>query len=287
MQKAVDKRTAKLSNILSASNSAIGGKGGGSAGTLSGLPAAIAGIPQAIGETVVWQEPVITPGAEDLRVAAAQGTGFSAVTVKGDGELTGENIRRGVDIFGVVGTREIGLQIPEEYAALFLEAKNLCLASYEDFMENEWVHTFVAESDTYITIGFAAESGIAVSSYDAGTTEYSSEGWVGCLYGKDGGEMTAQDYRQESSQGGNFGKNLRYSSCYIMCGDVCLFPTGAAAYPAVTAIDYGNWDSGSFTETLESGEVLSYSVDFDSEGRPIGISGANGSGTSISWEASE
>lgn len=39
----------------------------------------------------------------------------------------------------------------------------------------------------------------------------------------------------------------------------------------VTAIDFTNLESGSFTETLEDGTVNTYNVTYDANGRPISI----------------
>lgn len=56
---------------------------------------------------------------------------------------------------------------------------------------------------------------------------------------------------------------------------------GTAAQPAVSGIDFSNFDSGSFTETVD-GNTVTHAVTFDSEGRPVTIDGI-----SITWGAAE
>lgn len=48
------------------------------------------------------------------------------------------------------------------------------------------------------------------------------------------------------------------------------FNTIADALPVVTAIDFTDFENGSFTETVD-GEVITHAVTFDSSGRPIAI----------------
>lgn len=51
----------------------------------------------------------------------------------------------------------------------------------------------------------------------------------------------------------------------------------ASVEATVTAIDFSNFDNGSFTETVD-GEVITHSVEFDESGRPVKIDN-----TSIVW----
>lgn len=50
-----------------------------------------------------------------------------------------------------------------------------------------------------------------------------------------------------------------------------------------TAIDFSGWDGGSFSETLEGGETVPFSVSFDSQGRPTKIRDSDGNETTIKW----
>lgn len=54
------------------------------------------------------EEKTVTPTTEDLIVAPVEGKYFSQFTVKGDANLVSENIKNGVDIFGIIGTYEGG-----------------------------------------------------------------------------------------------------------------------------------------------------------------------------------
>lgn len=55
----------------------------------------------------------------------------------------------------------------------------------------------------------------------------------------------------------------------------------AEALPKVTAIDFSNFENGSFTETVDR-ETVTHSVVFDSQGRPVLIDAVT-----IIWEAAE
>lgn len=51
-----------------------------------------------------------------------------------------------------------------------------------------------------------------------------------------------------------------------------------------TALDFSGWDGGSFSETVDGGRTASYSVTFDSGGRPVKIADASGHETAVIWE---
>lgn len=50
-----------------------------------------------------------------------------------------------------------------------------------------------------------------------------------------------------------------------------------------TALDFSDWDSGSFTETLDGDNVLRYQVESDEGGRPVRIIDGDGHVTEITW----
>lgn len=50
-----------------------------------------------------------------------------------------------------------------------------------------------------------------------------------------------------------------------------------------TAMDFSGWDGGSFSETLEGGETVPFSVAFDAQGRPSKITDGDGHVTTIKW----
>lgn len=54
----------------------------------------------------------------------------------------------------------------------------------------------------------------------------------------------------------------------------------AAVLPQTTALNFTNWDSGSFTETLSTGTTITHTVTFDANGIPTAIGGITISGVS-------
>ena len=54
----------------------------------------------------------------------------------------------------------------------------------------------------------------------------------------------------------------------------------AAVLPQTTALDFTNWDSGSFTETLSDGTTVTHTVTLDANGIPTAIDGITITGVS-------
>lgn len=50
-----------------------------------------------------------------------------------------------------------------------------------------------------------------------------------------------------------------------------------------TALDFSNWDSGAFTETVDGDVLETYQVTFDSAGNPVSITDSVGHKTTITW----
>jgi hypothetical protein len=50
-----------------------------------------------------------------------------------------------------------------------------------------------------------------------------------------------------------------------------------------TALDFSDWDNGSFEETLDGSVVETFTVDFDANDRPIKITDSDGHETAITW----
>lgn len=276
VQNAIDERTERLKSILGAANTALQEKNGAAAGALSGLPAAIRALNA--GEPKL-QYKLVTPSAYSKNVVPDAGyDGLSMVGVAGDLDLVPENIVEGVNIFGVVGTYSgsSGLSIPAEYQAYFDTAKSYYTGTYE--------HFFIAENDEFVTVGFL-DSNFTVLDYDAAAGDFASIGWHSYMYTKAEGTWLIADYTSEESPGYNYARNIRYADFYIEHNGAVLWPVGMDCYPHTTAINYSGWDNGSFSETLETGDVLSYAVTFDSDGRPEKITASGGAVTQISWEA--
>ena len=49
------------------------------------------------------------------------------------------------------------------------------------------------------------------------------------------------------------------------------------------AIDYSNYASGEFTETLDNGDELLYELELDSEGKPTSIATPDGDTVTVEW----
>lgn len=58
----------------------------------------------------------------------------------------------------------------------------------------------------------------------------------------------------------------------------------AAADPVVTDIDYSAWNSGAFSETLDNGVRLDYSVEFDGD-KPIKVTTPTGEEVAVEFPA--
>lgn len=59
---------------------------------------------------------------------------------------------------------------------------------------------------------------------------------------------------------------------------------GATNIPNTVAIDYSNYSSGTFIETLDTGEELEYTLTLDSEGKPISITTPSGDAVTVEWQ---
>ena len=104
IQAEINSRTSKLQAILAGANARITEKKGTAAATLDGLPNAIDSIKS---EEAKLQVKGVTPTGSIITVRPDEGyDGLSAVNIAGDTELIPENIKSGVEIYGVTGTLE-------------------------------------------------------------------------------------------------------------------------------------------------------------------------------------
>lgn len=80
--------------------------------------------------SISLEEKTISAGASDIEVTPTDGKYLSKVTVQGDGDLIAENIKEGVDIFGVTGTftGSVGQYVWKKYEVI---------PSYLSFIGNE------------------------------------------------------------------------------------------------------------------------------------------------------
>lgn len=281
IQTEINSRTTKLAAILAGANERITAKKGTAAASLNGLPDAIGGIPDS---EPVLQAKSVTPTGKTFTVTPGSGyDGLSSVTVVGDNNLAAENIAEGVTIYGVTGTFEGGGNaIPEPYATYIAEAEAVYTGEYANVIYAEGYGSVTGV--TYHTVMFLLDNW-AISAYDAATTEYTHSGFY-MVQKEDDGEWTLTDYTTTTATE-HYAKNIKAASLYIEYEGLTLFPVGIGSYPDTTAIDYSAWDSGSFTETIETGDTLTYTVTFDDAGQPTQITAPDGTVTAITWEESE
>ena len=276
IQTEINARTERLQAILAGANERIKSKSGTEAPDLNSLPDAIGSIPQ--GGTGAMQVKTATPTGKAFIVSPDIGySGLSSVTVAGDNELIPENIKSGVEIYGVTGTHEGnggGLELPTEYAEYLAHAKTLYNGAYTNY--------FIAENDEFVTVGFLT-SAFEVTSYDPAAGDFGSIGWYSCKLTKASNTWETTSYIAVESTGYNYAKNIKYADRYIEYNGMTLFPVGINSYPDTTAIDYSGFDNGSFTETLETGDTLEYAVEFDADGRPNKITAPDGTVTWVDW----
>ena len=214
------------------------------------------------GSSLEWEDIIITPTGEEMKVGASEGKGIRYVTVKGDEELVGENILVSANIYGVEGEAYSGLQAPEECIERLWDAIYALSGNYDDYinaaLKPGGPDFFVAESDEYITVGVVRPEGISVTEYNADTTEFYSYGWLNYSIKKSTGEVEMDNYWSSESPGGNFAKNIRYSTVYIEYGEVILFPVGqgeeggvdAAKRRAVNLFPYLSFEEQKYTEAV-------------------------------------
>lgn len=58
---------------------------------------------------------------------------------------------------------------------------------------------------------------------------------------------------------------------------------GSGETAKTTAIDYSNYASGTFVETLDTGETVTYNLTLDSEGKPTQITSDSGTSVTVEW----
>lgn len=275
VQTEINSRAAKLQAILDDANTAITAKSGTAAANLSGLPEAI----DTITAGSKLQTKLITPTGKVFTVGPdSDYDGLSSVTIAGDQDLLPENVAEDAEIYGVRGTLKRSA-IPEPYAGYIEEAKAVYTGEYVNVI---YAEGYGADTGiTYKTVMFLLDTW-AISAYNAATTAYTHSGFM-MVQREDDGAWTLTDYSNTSTDT-HYAKNIKAASCYIEYNGMTLFPVGVNNYPDTTAIDYSNFDNGSFTETLETGDTLEYTVkEFDTEGRPIEITTPNGATVEVKW----
>lgn len=188
-------------------------------------------------------EITVTPTGKTFTEYAEDGTGFSEVTVKGDSNLTPQNIADGVVIYGVTGNLVAGasIKVPDIYQSYVDHALTLYTEAYEDLA--------IFESDSHLVVMFIM-SDFAVTTYNSSTTEYGARGWLSCSLNKETNTWAITDHRNSATTGGSLVSNIRFSTkTWTYNGDV-IWPV------AMSGGESGG--GGSMFETSVSSRIPKY-----------------------------
>lgn len=178
-------------------------------------------VPTTGGADPVLESVTVTPTGKTFTVTPDDGVdGFDSVKVKGDYNLTPENIAEGITIYGVEGTLKIGTaeDVPSQYDPYVEYAKMLYGGDYANIA--------ILESNNKLNVAFLMDD-FTILSYDEATTEFTAKGWLYCEYTKDSQTWRIVDYRTEASTGTNYVKHIRYSSVYWEYNGQVIWPVGA------------------------------------------------------------
>ena len=53
----------------------------------------------------------------------------------------------------------------------------------------------------------------------------------------------------------------------------------------VDSLNFSEWDTGSFSETLSDGHINYFDIEFDQNGRPVKFTDGDGHETVVTWDA--
>lgn len=164
-------------------------------------------------------------------------------------------------------------EVPEEYAEYVEYAKANC---YKENYEN----IAIWNAGDYLAVSFLMDD-FEVENFDPYTTELTASGWYTCGYTKSSGEWTSHDYRNTTSPGESYAKNIVFASCRIKYGEQILFPVGVTDTIKINSIDFDD-DAGTVTIVLATGqtEVLTWVKDAD--GNITGVTDSQGHTTLLS-----
>lgn len=109
-----------------------------------------------------------------------------------------------------------GAEPPEKYASLVEQAKALYDGSYDAIL--------IQETVGQVNIGFLT-NGFSVQSYQSYSTEFRALGWYLVRFDKVGtAEPSTQDWRENASQGGDYGSTIRFCGKKILYGTQQIYP---------------------------------------------------------------
>ena len=212
----LNSRKAKLQTILQNTNAEIAAKGGSSASTMAGIPAAVASI---VGGMEL-EEVTITPNGQQIVALPEEGyDGFSKVTVSGDANLVSANIKDGVTIYGTAkggGADEKNLPIPSDYQSYVSAAKLLYTGDYSGLM-------ILDSGANTVAVCFFMDD-FSIESYNESSTWFSMTGAYYCRYTKDTDTWEQLDYRTSVSTGEHYGKHIKFATRILFYGTTQVWP---------------------------------------------------------------
>lgn len=219
----------------------------------------------------------VKPTGKNFTQTAADGYGYKQVFVEGEPNLSSENIKNGVTIYGVLGRHVCN--VPKVFPVTVTPTG-------EDFtVEPE------EGSDGFNKVTVSGDENLVPENIAEGVTIYGVTGAGLKLQTKafvPTGQFM-QEYPDEGYQGFDWvaiagdenliAENIRK--------DVTIYGvTGTAeggGGATVTAINYADFDNGTFTATFEDGVTDEYTVDFDDSERPISVTRQDGSVVPVEW----
>lgn len=122
----------------------------------------------------------------------------------------------------------------------------------------------------------------AIRSKNGGSTKYKPEEMAAAINAIEGGSdielvsVTVTPTDEEQTITPDAGK--AFNKVIVEAAEV-----GSGETAKTTVIDYSNYASGTFTETLDTGEDITYNVILDSEGKPTQITSDGGVSVAVEW----
>lgn len=171
------------------------------------------------------------------------------------------------------GTSYSGL-IPDQYITEIALAKTQYTGDYAGIL--------VLDNDKDINAVCFLMSDFIIQSYDPATTKFTMKGAVYCKFNTATNDFTLYDYRTEASTGAHYIKNIKGGTQFVTYSGVTLWPCPIDTFVDVVSIQYANLASGTFSETLETGTTVSYTVTTDSSGSVTAISDGTDT-TAVDW----
>lgn len=169
-------------------------------------------------------------------------------------------------IAGSAGEEIPALDMPAMYAGGFRYCRENLYTG--DFAEVMFMY-FEGVADTFLCVVFLMDD-FEILSYDPYTTEFTAVGWYSCVMQESNGAWTTADYRNQASTGGNYIKNVKYSTCYLEYGGETLFPVPVMTGLEADSVTFDD-DAGTCTVNLATGQTEVLTFVYDDSGNVNGV----------------